>query len=229
MADLGRRVPVLSLTVGKFNPNHRVRFLTSWPSTRFLFDLSTAVGDDSFYLAPKLAQETSIQEPDPNGGTVTRTVPPAGDVHLSFHESGAVNIHTGGIRRLLRPGGAGRGPHGLAVRLVFNRLTLFQPAPDEDANTLPKRYTPISVTSPWEKYPLCLDIYQVGRNDEWTMPSLADLFQFHVRLQPERKQSDYHFLVWQHTRSKQHPADLVILHSPLPDRQQGGTGASPAA
>lgn len=216
MADLGQRVPVLSLTVGKFNPNHRVRFLTSFPSVRYLFDLSTAVGDDSFYLAPKLAQQTSIQEPDQNGGTVTRTVPPAGDVHFSFHESGAVHIHTGGIRRLLRPGGAGRGPHGLAVRLVFNKLTLFQPAPNEDANTLPKRYTPISVTSPWENYPLCLDIYQASRNEEWTMPSLADLFQFHVRLQPERKQSDYHFLVWQHTRSKQHPADLVILHSAQP-------------
>jgi hypothetical protein len=216
MADLDQRVPFLSLTIEKFNPNHRVRFLTSFPSVRYLFDLSTAVGDDSFYLFPKLAQETSIQEPDQNGGTVTRTVPPTGDVHMSFHESGAVNIHTGGIRRLLRSAGAGRGHHGLAVRLVFNKLTLFQPAPNDDANTLPKRYTTISVTSPWDNYPLCLDIYQVGRNEEWTMPSLADLFQFHVRLQPERKQSDYHFLVWQHTQCEQQPADVVILHDPLP-------------
>jgi hypothetical protein len=210
-----RQVPYLSLTIDEFNPNHRIRFVAFASPIRYLFDLSTAVGDESFYLAPKLANEVSVQLRVAGQAPIAHTASGA-DLHLSLHESGAVNLHSGGQRQSLRPAGAGRGAQGLAVRFVFNRLNLFQTGSHDEFNSLPKRYTPIPVVGFWEQYSVCLDVYQCDRDELWSMPTLPDVLQVHARIQPVRKQSDYHFLVWQHSKAERYPADLAILYSPSP-------------
>lgn len=213
MAETGRQVPYLTFTLSHFNPNHRLRFVGLVSPIRYLFDLSSAVGDDSFYLAPKLMHDVSIQQQLPDRASIVHRAT-AGDLHLSIHESGAVNLHAGGESQSLRTAGTGRGAQGLAVRLVFNSLNLFESVSDDEFNSLPKRYTPIPVVGFWEQYPVCLDVYQCRRDDPWSMPTLADILQVHARVQPLRKHSDYHFLVWQHSKAECYPADVAILYSP---------------
>jgi hypothetical protein len=212
-----REVPVLTFTVSNFNPNHRVRFVGfSIPTIRYLFDLSSAVGDDSFYLAPKFVMDAVISGQQPGQAPLIKKAGPGDELHLSFHESGAVNLHVAGVRTVLRSDDTGRGPQGLTLRLVFSSLRLFEEASIADFNALPKRYTSVPVTGFWEQHPVCLDIYQWNRHEPWSMPHLADIFQVHARIQPNRKASDYHFLVWQHTKAERYPADLALLYSPQP-------------
>jgi len=211
---MSESVPYVSLTVDAFNPNHRLRFLGLADPTRYLFDLATAVGDDSFYLAPKFERPTTVSDQNnrlPTGGI---EVPPDGDFHVSFHQSGAVNLHLLGSRRLLRPAGAGRGQSGLAARLVFNSTALFRSASSDEINSLPGRYTVIPVVGLRDSLPVCVDLYQAPRPQPWVMPRLADVFQLHAQVRPERKDSDYHFIVWQHTRAKRPKGDLAIYYAP---------------
>jgi hypothetical protein len=215
MADAPKQVPFLTLTISNFNPNHRIRLVGFSAPVRYLFDVSTALKDDSFYLAPKLSQETSLEEQNPGQEIRRHTVPAAGDFHFSFHETGAVNLHVSGNRTPLRLSGEGRGERGLALRLVFNSLGLFQPASLEEFNSLPRRYTPIPIGGIGEQYPLCLDIYQWSRDQPWSMPTLGDIHQFHVRVQPQRKSYDYHILAWQHTMAERYSADVALLYSPV--------------
>jgi len=216
MTDANRQVSCLTFTIANYNPNHTIRFVGLDDPIRYLFDLSTAVNDDSFYVAPKFAQDVSLQERHPARTPVNHTASNSGDLHLSLHESGAVNLHVTGTKTRLRSAGEGRGKQGLTLRLVFNSIRLFQPASYEEFNALPKRYTSIPVMGFWEQYPICLDIYQCSRDGPWSMPKLADIFQVHARVQPERKSSDYHFLVWQHSKAERYPTDVAILYSPLP-------------
>ncbi len=216
MADNApQQVSYLTFTVENFNPNHRVRFISLTEPTCYLFDLSTAVADDSFYLAPKLRQPITIQITDQEGQAISAAAAPTEDVHLSFHDSGAVNLHAGGSRYTMRPPGAGRGANGLAARLVFNSVTLFRPASLDEINSLAKKYTQIPVAGFWELWPICLDIYQVDAGAEWVMPGLADTFQIHVCVKPQRKHSVYHFLVWQHSKAERYPAEMTVLYSPI--------------
>jgi hypothetical protein len=95
-------------------------------------------------------------------------------------------------------------------------LDLFQQVSLPELNALPKRYTPVSALGFWEQYPVCLDIYQAKRGEPWAMPTLADITQTHTCIQPDRKESDYHFLVWQHSKAERRAADVTIYYDPIP-------------
>ena len=209
---MNRQVPFLSLTY-PFNPNHRLRFTAIGFPFRHLMDLSSAIGDESFYIAPKIG--TEITAADGNGRILVPRIPPAGDFHISFHSSGAVNLHAVGQRLRLRETGTGRGERGLTVRFVFRSLQLFRQISIEDFNKTPTRYTPVPVVGVSSRFPLCLDVYQWNRNTPWTMPELADTFQVHVRAQPKRKHFDFHVLVWQHSATTcDFKGDVAVFYSP---------------
>jgi hypothetical protein len=210
-----KQVPYLTFTVENFNPNHTIRFLGLSEPTCFLFDLSTAVRDDSFYLAPLLARPVTVKRSDRAGGLVADAETPSQKIYLSFHADGAVNLHVASISTRVRPRSSGRVATGLVARLVCNSLGIFQPATFAEINSLPKRFTPIAVPGFWGSIPVCLDVYQVDAEANWVMPKLADLMQIDACVKPNRKDTVYHFVVWQHSKAERHSADLVFYYSPL--------------
>ena len=111
MPEESRIVPCLSMKIANFNPNHRYRFLVwSPPEQRWLAGLAFAKGDDSIYLAPHLQRQYTLTGHDSRGSDFAIAVEPYQDLHVSFHESGAVNLTAAGRRIELR-GKQPTGPH----------------------------------------------------------------------------------------------------------------------
>ena len=211
----GKQVPYLSFTIGNFNPNHRIRLFGLADPIRQLFDLASAVGDDSFYLTPKLERPVVVAQMDSGGSIVKQHDEPSTDIYMSFHATGAVNLHVAGTCTHLRRDDARRPQSGAVARAVFKSLEIFRPVTHEEFNQLPARFTPIPVAGLWDVVPVCLDIYQVNAQEAWKMPELADVMQIDVSVQSARKDSAYHFIVWQHTRVEPPLGELAVyvLHS----------------
>jgi hypothetical protein len=209
-----KEVPFLALTIGNFKPNQRIRFFSFGESSHFLFDLKGTVSNDSIYIWPQLEQQVIVQRVKQSGTAINEEASPSGDTHFSFHDDGAVNFHFNGKSHRIRPRKSGRVPSGLLARLIFKSLGIFKKATFEDINSISKKYTPLPVSGLFDVSPVCLDIYIVDSKLKWIMPKLANIMQMDVCVCPNNKNSVYHFIIWQHSKSTIPGGDVVVYFSP---------------
>jgi hypothetical protein len=213
-AHPSKQISYLTFTIDNFNPNHKIRFVAFGNPPCHLFDLASAVGDDSFYLAPLLSRPITVHRAGGFAGLVEVAGGPSHQIHLSFHESGAVNLHIGNSNLRVRSKLAGRAASGLVVRLAFGSLDVFRHVPFDKLVSVPGGTTPVPVPGFWGAAPVCIDVYQVDLTTPWTTPVLGDTIQIDACVKLKRKASAYHFLMWQHTQAKPQGADLTVYFSP---------------
>ena len=203
------RVPVLSLTVSNFNPNHKCRFVLLTPSLRWLADLAFAGSDDSIYVAPRLQQPYTLAGRGSSGTQFQVVVDPPQDLHLSLHHSGTVNLTVGAQRfeiRRERP----EAFHGQLFTLGIKNPDVLQPATENEINSLPGRHTLLPVAGFLHVGPVYLTIYRVPVSKPWEMPKLSDTLQLHFECLVSRKDVKYEFVVWQNSNLPAWSGDVAV-------------------
>jgi hypothetical protein len=210
MPGESRIVPFVSLTIADFNPNHKYRFLV-WvpPEQRWLAHLAFAKGDDSIYLAPHLQRQYTLTGHDCGGSDFAIVVEPHHDLHVSFHESGAVNLTAGGRRIELR-GKEPTAPHPHILAVGIKDPSGLTATTDEKINALPKRYSVLPVTGFLHPGPVYLSIFRVSMSEQWQMPGLSDTFQMHFECLVREKKVKYEFVVWQNAGLPQFAGQVAI-------------------
>jgi hypothetical protein len=131
-------------------------------------------------------------------------------MHISFHESGAINVFLGKDKLTLRSPAGTRAAIGPLFAIAVNSTAILAPATVGEINRLPtrKRALPI-MGGPWPG-PVVLTVFRSAVGSVWTAPALADLSQVNVHLPVRDKSVRYHVVVWQNQRLKAPPGDVVI-------------------
>jgi len=211
MANSGRpRGIALDLTLRELNPNHKYRMLlTAPPSLHWLAELGVVKSDESVYLMPLVDRPATVSVLDSSKSMSYELLPNSG-AHVSFHESGAINVFLGKDKLALRSPGGKRSAIGPLFAIAVNSTAILAPATVGEINDMParKRALPI-MGSPWPG-PVVLTVFRSAVSSAWTAPALADLSQVNVHLPVRDKSVRYHVVVWQNQRFKAPPGDIAI-------------------
>jgi hypothetical protein len=202
-------VPVLTLTVANFNPNHKYRFLLLMPLLRWFVDLAFAGRDDSIYIVPHLQQVYTLAGSDSGGVPFEAVVDPTQGLHLSLHHSGTVNLTIRDRRFKIRQ----QPPeafHGRLVTLGVKNPDGLRPTTEHEVNSLPGRYSVLPVAGFLAIGPVYLTIFRVPTSGPWKMPKLSDTLQMHFECLLRRRDVKYEFVVWQNATIPAWPGNLAI-------------------
>jgi hypothetical protein len=211
MANSGHpRGIALDLTLRELNPNHKYRMLlTAPPALHWLAELGVVKSDESVYLMPLVDRSARVAVLDSSKSKSYEFSPNSG-MHISFHESGAINLFLGEDKLALRTPASTRSAIGPLFAIAVNSTAILAPATVGEINRLParKRALPI-MGGPWLA-PVVLTVFRSAVGSAWTAPALADLSQVNVHLPVRDKSVRYHVVVWQNRRFKAPPGDIAI-------------------
>jgi hypothetical protein len=135
---------------------------------------------------------------------------PNSGMHVSIHDSGAINVVLGQERLPLRSPTGRRTAIGPLFAIAVNSTGILAPATVDEINHLPARMRALPIMGgPWPG-PVVLTVYRSTAGSDWTAPILADLSQVNVHLPVRDKSVRYHVVVWQNQRYKAPSGDIAI-------------------
>ncbi len=208
MSPPDNSVPFMSLDYGEVNPNHKLKLLALFvPENRWVANMAFARNDDSIYLAPQFDKDVTVVGLDKEKVAFSVSSPPDGEVHISLHGSGVVNLSIQSESHRLR------NPHEQVTPEVIT-FGIKEPqglrvAPDNEVNSLPARYTVVPVPGFFTIRPVFVTIFRVRPGDTWEMPQLSHTLQTHVGFGLKGKDTRYEIVVWQNPEIPDFPGDIA--------------------
>ena len=201
-------VPFLSLDYGEVNPNHKLKLLALIGlENRWVANMAFARNDDSIYLAPQFDRDVTVVGLDNEKVAFSTLSPPDGEVHISLHGSGVVNLSIGSESHRLRNPHQQGSPE--VITFGIKEPQALRVAPDDEVNSLPARYTLVPVPGFFGISPVFVTIFRVRPVDEWEMPQLSHTVQTHVGFELKGKDTRYEIVVWQNPEIPEFPGDIA--------------------
>ena len=201
----------LDLTLNELNPNHKYRMALMSPLSRhWLAELGVVRADESVYLMPLINRPCTFTV----GGSSrdrTRQVSPSTGMHVSFHDSGAINVYLGEERVPLRSPTGTRTALGQLFTIVVNSTDSLAEATVDQINNSPARKRVLPLIASWSPEPVGITVYRSDASSNWIAPTLADLVQASVHLPVCGKAVQYHVVVWQRRSLQTPPGEIAIL------------------
>jgi hypothetical protein len=201
----------MDLTLSEIDP--KLKYLlavTGFASSHWLAQLGAVRADESLYLMPMLGRACEVISLS-SKGTQTYVAPPNSGLHVSFHDSGAINLVSGENRwRLARPA-AQRPPMGRLFTIVVKSTDSLVRTTLEEINNPPAKKRVLPLGAHWPSEVTCISVFRSVVGAAWQAPPLGELAQINVHLPLRGKPVEYHLVTWQHRQFKAPPGEVSIL------------------
>ena len=205
---MSAEIPMMDLS-WPLNPNHKCRFYVErgWES-RWLLSVSFSNKDESLYVTPLYAREYVVQSIG-GGARTSFAHDPGANFHLSFHESGVVNLTTSQANARLRKELSGKVEVRHIVTFQINSVDEFPIATLEQINNRKGGYMYLPIVG-FQPAPLMLTVYCAKQAAGWSPPRLGNSMM--LRYQAAMRGKDYgvHFVVWQDLEMPKGEGDLGL-------------------
>lgn len=186
------RVPTLNLSFKNLNANHKLKFYLQGVKFYWLFRLTFARSDNSIYLTPifktpPLFKLANSEEPK----QITNI-----DFHISFHDSGIVNVTINQKNERIEPKIRERKKINGVFTLCLMGNEFLEETTIEETNRGKGQYMYLPISG-FPHLPFFISVFYSDINVDWHPPIVSKSFQTNIELNFENKKTRVYLITWQ--------------------------------
>ncbi len=190
------KVPRMRITI-KWQPKHEIKFYTTDNRLEFrwLFKIKFSNKDHSLLFFPFSNSDYSIEsiKDDLRHSLQCRR---GGNIYISLHESGVVNIHTSDPTHRQRMQLNKKTDIRHVATVQFNSIVNLPSATIDEVNAHKKNQQHFPLNG-FPHAPVMCTIYCIKKELEWSPPVLGNAMMLHYEIIMPGKAYDFHFVAWQ--------------------------------